>query len=94
VETAFDLVDLDWKKFVKTDKKLYRILEVDVLQGNSTKAQKKLNWKPKVGFKELVQIMVNSDVERWTRWKKGEAFPWDAATSIDEYNRIVRKNYK
>ena len=61
---AFSHVQLDWKKYVKTNKKYHRILEVDILQGNATKARKKLNWKPKTTFKELVKIMVESDIER------------------------------
>src|SRR5438309_3951192 len=91
VKKAFALVDLDWKKHVKTDKNLYRILEVDILQGDSRKAQKNLNWKPKVDFDELIKIMVNVDIERWTKWKKGETFSWDATNSIDEYKRTKKK---
>ena len=40
VETAFSCLDLDWKKYVKIDKKFYRILEVNSLKGDSSKAQK------------------------------------------------------
>ena len=94
VEKAFDYVDLDWKKFVKTDKKLYRILEVDVLQGDSTKAQKQLKWKPKITFEELVKIMMDADLERWKKFKKGEVFPWDALSSIDEFKTIKRQKFQ
>ncbi|SHO42860.1 GDP-D-mannose dehydratase, NAD(P)-binding [Nitrosotalea sinensis] len=91
VKQAFSLVDLDWKKFVKTDKKLFRILEVHVLQGDSRKARRKLHWKPKTKFEDLVKIMLNADIERWSRWKKGEVFPWDALSSIDEFSTFKRK---
>lgn len=90
VEKAFEYVDLDWKKYVKTDKKLFRILEVDVLQGDSSKAKRKLNWKPKVKFEKLVEIMMESDLNRWKRFTKGEIFPWDALSSIDEYKTLNR----
>lgn len=90
VKKAFAYVDLDWKKYVKTDKKLFRILEVDILQGDSRKAQQKLNWKPRVNFDKLIKIMVDADIERWKKWKKGEVFPWDAIHSIDEYHTITR----
>lgn len=91
VKKAFDYVDLDWKKYVKTDKKLFRILEVDVLEGNSSKAKKKLGWKPKVGFDKLIKIMLDEDLDRWTRWQRGETFSWDAINSVDEYKTITRK---
>ena len=91
VKKAFSLVDLDWKKHVKTDKKLLRILEVDILEGDSRKAKEKLNWKPKTSFDDLVKIMVNADLERWRNWQKGKLFPWDAMSSIDEYKTLTRK---
>ena len=90
VEKAFEYVDLNWKKYVKTDKKLFRILEVDLLQGDSSKAKRKLRWKPKVTFEKLVEIMMESDLNRWRRFKKGEIFPWDALSSLDEYKTLTR----
>ena len=47
---------------VKIDKKYYRPLEVPYLRGDCNKANKKLNWIPKIGFKELVKIMMNHDL--------------------------------
>jgi len=91
VKAAFSEVDLDWKRYVKTDKKFFRILEVDKLKGDSSKAERILKWKPKVKFKELIKIMVNKDLERWQRWKKGERFPWDAPNYIDEEKTLFRK---
>jgi GDPmannose 4,6-dehydratase len=41
-----------------------RPAEVDVLRGDSTKAQNELGWKPKTSFEELVGKMVNNDIER------------------------------
>ena len=60
---AFKLVDLDYKKFVKVEKKFYRPSEVDSLLGNCKKAKKELNWKPKYDFKKLVEDMVRADLE-------------------------------
>lgn len=91
VKKAFEYVNLDWKKHVKTDESLYRLLEVDVLEGDSSKAVRKLKWKPKVSFDALIKIMVDADLERWEKWKRGEVFPWDANNSIDEYKTITRK---
>ena len=94
VKKAFSIVDLDWEKHVKTDKSLYRILEVNKLEGNSTKAEKKLGWKPKTNFNDLIKIMLEADLERWGKWKKGELFPWDALSSIEEQKTITRSRKK
>ena len=94
VKLAFQTVDMDWKKFVKIDKKLFRLLEVNALNGDYSKARKKIGWKPKINFKELVKIMVSKDLERWTRWKKGENFPWDANNYINEKKVLFRRYNK
>jgi GDPmannose 4,6-dehydratase len=52
----------DGKVVVKVNKKFYRPAEVDRLVGDSTKAKEKLGWKPKTSFKDLVKLMVNSDL--------------------------------
>ena len=62
LEEAFASVGLAWKDFVKVDPKYFRPAEVDVLLGDSTKARRVLGWKPKVGFKELVRLMVVADL--------------------------------
>ena len=59
---AFELVDLDYKKYVKSEKKLYRPSEVDSLLGNCNKAKRELKWKPEYDFKKLVQDMVQADL--------------------------------
>lgn len=61
VETSFRCLDLDWRKYVKIDKRFIRPVDVDLLVGDSSKAEKKLGWKTKVGFNELVKIMVEYD---------------------------------
>jgi GDPmannose 4,6-dehydratase len=58
---AADL-DTDIERFVTFDKKMVRPSEVDLLVGDSSKANSQLNWKPKVGFQELVKIMVENDM--------------------------------
>ena len=62
VEVAFGHVGLDWQKYVKYIVRYERPAEVDLLIGDPAKAMKQLGWKPKVRFKELVQIMVDADV--------------------------------
>ena len=60
---AFDYTKLDYKKHVRIDKRYFRPIEVNVLQGDCSKARKFLGWKPKTKFKELVRIMVDADME-------------------------------
>jgi GDPmannose 4,6-dehydratase len=69
VEKAFKHVNLDWEKFVQTDKKYERPNEVEHLLGDASKIKKKLLWEPKVGFDELVTLMVDSDVKSAEREK-------------------------
>jgi len=61
-EEAFSLLDLDWRAFVKYDERYVRPSEVDLLLGDPSKARRVLGWSPKVTFKELVRMMVESDL--------------------------------
>jgi GDPmannose 4,6-dehydratase len=61
VQASFDCLGLDWEKYVKIDQRFIRPAEVDLLIGDSSKAQKVLGWKPKVNFEQLVKIMVEHD---------------------------------
>jgi GDPmannose 4,6-dehydratase len=64
LEEAFSRLDLDWKKHVEQDPRYFRPAEVDLLLGDASKARAKLGWTPKVGFKELVHMMVAADMEQ------------------------------
>ena len=59
---AFSYVNLDWNEYVKFDSRYLRPAEVDLLIGNPTKAQEKLNWQPSVTFEGLVKLMVDADL--------------------------------
>lgn len=61
---AFGAVDLKWEPFVVTDPTFYRPAEVDVLQGDASKACNVLGWIPTVSFNELVKRMVRADIDR------------------------------
>ncbi|MEO0289400.1 MAG: GDP-mannose 4,6-dehydratase [candidate division WOR-3 bacterium] len=63
VKLAFERVGLDYEKYVVIDKDLFRPAEVDQLVGDYSKAKKILGWEPTVTFKELVNMMVDSDLE-------------------------------
>ena len=62
LEEAFKYAGMDYKKYVEFDKRYLRPAEVDALIGDASKAKKKLGWKPKTTFKELVKIMVDADM--------------------------------
>ena len=63
VKLAFELVDLDYKKYIKINKELYRPSEVRTLLGDCRKAKRELKWKPKYDFENLVKDMVDSDLD-------------------------------
>jgi GDPmannose 4,6-dehydratase len=62
-QKAFSHVGLDYEKFVVSDKKFFRPAEVDLLQGDYSKAKQILGWEPKVSFEQLVDEMVDHDIE-------------------------------
>jgi GDPmannose 4,6-dehydratase len=57
-------VGLDYNDYVVQDERFYRPAEVDLLISNPSKARAILGWEPSVSFKELVTMMVDSDLER------------------------------
>ena len=63
-EIAFGHVDLDYNEFVVQDERFYRPAEVDLLVSDPSKARSVLGWEPAVNFKELVIMMVDSDMKR------------------------------
>jgi GDPmannose 4,6-dehydratase len=69
LELAFSLVSLDYHDFVEFDTRYTRPSEVDVLQGDASKARQVLGWKPEVGFRQLVEMMVKHDWELARREK-------------------------
>jgi GDPmannose 4,6-dehydratase len=62
LQEAFEYAGLNWKRYVKIDKRYFRPTEVDILLGDNSKARKQLKWKPKIKFKDLVRMMVDSDM--------------------------------
>ena len=63
LKEAFSVVNLDWDKYVESSEKYYRPNEVNYLLGDSSKAQNELGWIPETSFKDLVKMMVESDIE-------------------------------
>ena len=71
LEVAFAHVGLDWRKYVEIDPAYYRPAEVDILIGDYSKAEKKLGWKPKTKFSDLVKLMVDADIQRLKDHREG-----------------------
>ncbi len=63
-EMAFEAVDLDYRDYVKHDTRYDRPAEVDLLVGDAGKARDRLGWEPTVRFRELVSMMVTTDLAR------------------------------
>ncbi|WYM00165.1 MAG: GDP-mannose 4,6-dehydratase [Gloeotrichia echinulata DVL01] len=63
LELAFNHVNLNWEDYVEFDERYLRPAEVELLIGDSTKAQQKLGWKPAVTFEGLVALMVEADLQ-------------------------------
>jgi GDPmannose 4,6-dehydratase len=61
-EVAFAHAGLDWREYVEIDPRYYRPAEVDDLRADASKARRVLGWEPRVGFSELVRMMVDSDM--------------------------------
>jgi GDPmannose 4,6-dehydratase len=63
LERVFELLKLDWHKHIQTDPRYLRPAEVDLLQGDASKARRLLGWKPRVDFAHLIEMMVEADLE-------------------------------
>ena len=81
VEEAFSYAGLGWKKYVKIDQRYFRPTEVENLLADTTKANKQLNWQPKIGFKDLIKIMVDADMRAV------------GLESIGEGDKILKKKF-
>jgi GDPmannose 4,6-dehydratase len=78
---AFGYLGLDWEKYVEIDPRYFRPAEVDLLLGDPSKARTILGWEPKVSFKELVKIMVESDLRLAEREQRARQHEGELATT-------------
>jgi GDPmannose 4,6-dehydratase len=82
-QLAFSYAGLEWEKYVEIDPRYFRPTEVDILQGDTSKARTKLGWRPKTGFEELVKLMVDADV-RLLSEKLSGAFERQCSESMSD----------
>ena len=68
-ERVFQKLDLDYQQYVVIDPKYFRPTEVDVLLGDAAKARRLLGWKPRVGFDQLIDMMIAADMEMSSKEK-------------------------
>jgi GDPmannose 4,6-dehydratase len=67
LETAFSYLSLDYSEYLVVDQDLYRPSEVNILQGDASKARQKLKWFPETAFDNLVHEMVDGDMEWYSK---------------------------
>ena len=72
-DIAFGVAGLSWRDYVVQDERFMRPTEVDLLIGNASKAKEKLGWQPKTGFRDLVQMMVEADLDLVARQQRSLA---------------------
>jgi GDPmannose 4,6-dehydratase len=63
LDVAAGCCGLNWKDFVESDVRYFRPTEVDYLLGDSSKIASKVGWKPRIGFEQLVRMMMEHDLE-------------------------------
>ena len=63
LDLVFKKVDLDYKNHLVIDQKFFRPHDVPYLRGDSSKAQKTLNWKPEIDLERLASLMIESDLK-------------------------------
>jgi GDPmannose 4,6-dehydratase len=90
VNLAFNNAGLVYQDYLEIDKRFFRPADVNYLCGDYSHAKNILGWEPKMNFKNLVELMVNEDIERWERFIRGEHFPWDAFNYPNENNIASR----
>jgi GDPmannose 4,6-dehydratase len=67
LDLAFNYVDLDYRDYLVIDDALYRPSEVNILEGDATKARQKLNWVPTISFEKLIEEMVEGDLQWYSK---------------------------
>jgi GDPmannose 4,6-dehydratase len=83
-DRAFGLLDMDWERYVQVDPRYLRPAEVDVLQGDASKARRILGWEPSVTFDALVEMMVDGDM----RLAEQERVLVDAGLKPNEWSPV------
>jgi GDPmannose 4,6-dehydratase len=90
VDIAFACVGLNAADYVRTDPALFRPAEVNHLCGDSSKARRVLGWRPKIGFRQLIEMMVEADLDRVRR--EASAAPWVPSGALDSRSQTCSQS--
>lgn len=88
LQESFGLLDLDWEDFVVIEDRYKRPAEVPALLGDASKARKLLDWEPKVKFKQLCYLMLESDLLHEGNMTMEQARKRAKTMSIRGHNKI------
>jgi GDPmannose 4,6-dehydratase len=91
LEEVFGYLGLDWQQHVEMDDRYLRPSEVDLLQGDASKARRVLKWRPKVGFKELARMMTDADLRIAEQEKAIEAHK-ERVVAAERTETVFRSN--
>lgn len=92
VELVFEKAGIDDTNRIVPSPELKRIIDVDVLVGDNTKARNILKWKPRTTFERLIEMMYKEDYRRWRDFLDGKSVVWDAPL-YDERLKILKVRY-
>lgn len=62
LEIVFGYLNLDYKDYIKIDKKLIRPSKTSTLIGDNSKALRNLKWKPRTSFRQMILMMLKNDL--------------------------------
>ena len=89
VDLAFRMANLNSSEYTKSDSSLKRLIDVNVLIGDNSKAKEVLGWLPKTSFSTLIKIMYEEDFARWKSFVEGKPIVWDGPL-YDDNVRITQ----
>jgi len=91
-EFVFNEAGLNWEEYVAIDPSMKRVVDVDSLIGDNSKAKRELGWSPRVSFEELLRLMYHEDLRRWKDTLSGKKVIWDAP-AYDDKLKIASVRY-
>ena len=92
IELAFDKAGVDPRGKYLSIPEYKRVIDVDVLIGDNTKAKETLGWEPKTSFEQMIDSMYQEDLARWSAYLEGKKIFWDGP-SYGERLKILKTRY-
>lgn len=63
VKIVFEKLDINFEKYVKIDKNLYRPIDLEISYGDNSKAKRELKWEYNISFKQLINKLVEDEIK-------------------------------